>query len=373
MRLKPLWFLLAAALLLAACRQTPPEMSLALTATVGTDADVCADTSELTLTETDPVTVYFCYTIENTGVVPISLHDLSDDLFGAILRDFEFELAPGASVSTVDAGLELASVVSETTTNAAVWDGFLRDRRVATAEAESTVTFVPTAQYWAAGGTAVGDSNNSTIGSFSGNILFLGAVGFDQEPLEEPFEVSIDVPGVGTFPYVFDPEAAVDGVVAIILADFESGPALGSLGALGMPLEFLHAPSGDAIRPSATVGGDFVIAFPNQTLVVAIDPERSLTVPVVTDTTFNAELDEATVSFVDDDPGAMYRVEVFGRGFGAFNGVSDGDASPIVVELAAPLGADEAYVVDVLAVLGELEPFGPPAQIDVAAYLHYSE
>ena len=373
MRLKPLWFLLAAALLLAACRQTPPQMSLALTATVGTVADVCADTSELTLTETEPVTVYYCYTIENTGVVPLSLHDLSDDLFGAILRDFEFELEPGASVSTVDADLELAIEVAEATTNRAVWDGFLRDRRVATAEAETTVTFVPTALYWAEGGTAVGNSNSPTIGGFSGNILFLGAVGFDLEPLEEPFELSITVPGVGTFPYVFDPADAIDGVVALILADFETWPTMGSMDALGMPLGFVNVARDGAIRPSAAVGGDFVIAFPNRTVVVTVDAERALTVPVVTDTEFNAGLDEVTVSFVDDDPGAVYRVEVFGRGFDAFNGVSEGDASPIVVELSGALGVDEDFVVDVMAVLGELEPFGLPAQIDVAAYLHYSE
>jgi len=373
MRLKPLWFLLAAALLLAACRQTPPEMGLALTATVGTVADVCADEAELTLTDTDPVTVYYCYTIENTGGVPIPLHDLSDDLFGSILRDFEFVLERGASVSTVDAGLELAADVSEATTNRAVWDGFIRDQRVATAEAETTVVFVPTAQYWAAGGTVVGDSNSPTIAGFSGNIVFLGARSFDEEPLEDPFEVSIDVPGVGTFPYVFDPATAVDGVVAIIWADFESGPTLGSLDALGVPLSFLDVAKGDALRLSATVGGDFVIAFPNETLVVTIDAERALAVPVVTDATFNAELDEATVTFVDDDPDATYLVEVFGRGPGAFHGVAQGDESPIVVGLSGPLAVDEDYVVDVLAVLGELEPFGPPAQIDVAAYLHYSE
>ena len=381
MRLKPLWFLLAAALLLAACRQTPPpEPSLALTATVGTVAEECAETTELTLVTDEPQTVYYCYTIENTGRVTIPVHELADDLFGVILREFDFVLEPGTSVDTVAAGLMLDAELSETTVNEAIWDGFRGGARVVTVEAASTVTFVappppePTAIYWATGGTFVGDSNSTTIAAFSGNVLFIGVLGIDLEPVADPVVVDITVPGVGSFPYTFDPDKAIDGVVAFILADFERELGATALGALGLPLDVLPLPARDGLRPSAAVGGDFVFAFPDETLVVPVDVTRALDVPFVTDVFINTERDRVSVEFLDhDDPEVGYQVDVFGRGPNAVHGFSMGDESPIVVDLSEPLGIDEAYVADLFAILGALEPFGPPAQIDVAEYLFYSE
>lgn len=381
MRRIPLWFLLVIALLLGACRQTPPPVtSLALTATVGTVADVCAEESEITLVENGPHTVYYCYTIENTGVVTIAIHDLADDLFGVILRGFDFVLAPGASVDTVAAGLTLATEIGATTTNAAIWDGFRGGARVASAEADTTVTIVPpdppepTAQYWAAAGTFAGDSNSGTIGAFSGNILYIGVRDFDDEPIAEPIVVDITVPGMGTLAYTFDPDLARDGVIALILADFEKDLAPASLGSLGFPVDVMRVPPAPELSTSAAVGGDFVFAFPDQTLVVPVDAGREVTVPTVVDVFINTERDRVSVEFVEhDDLEIAYQVDVFGRGDAAVTGFEWGEASPVVVDLSGPLGLDESYVVDVVALKGELEPFGPPAQIDIAEYLFYSE
>lgn len=381
MRFTPLLFLLGAALLLAACRQTPPEAGLTLSATVGTVADACADTTELTLVADAPQTVYYCYTIENTGAVPIPLHELADEHFGVILREFAFDLGPGDSVDTVAAGLVLERSIAASSTNAAVWDGFRGNVRLATAEASTTVTIhapppaEPTAVYGAAVGTFVGGSNHPTIGAFSGNVVLIGVLGLDDEPVAEPVDVDITVPGVGTFTYTFDPAEAVDGTVALILADFEAELAPTSLRALGVPLAVLPVLPSAGLGTSAAVGGQFVFAFPDETLVRTVDTTRQLALPTVTDVFLNVERDRVSVEFTDhDDPDVRYQVEAFGRGAAAVNGGAAGDASPVVVELSGPLEADEAFVIDVLAVLGEdVDVFGPAAQIDVAEYLHYAE
>ena len=89
--------------------------AISLSKTVGTTAGVCAATSSITVAVgTD---VYYCYQIQNTGVVTLNYHDLDDDQLGTILDDFNFVLAPGASSPEV--------IVQETplatVTNNATW------------------------------------------------------------------------------------------------------------------------------------------------------------------------------------------------------------------------------------------------------------
>lgn len=382
MRFPRLLFLLGVALVLAACRQVPPpEVGLALTATVGTVADACAVTPEITLITDAPETVYYCYTIENTGDVAIPVHDLADTLFGVILREFAFDLEPGESVDTVTAGITLERTVDATTTNTATWDGFVGDLRVASAEATTTVTIAappppdPTALYGAAVGTFVADSNSPTIGAFSGNVILLSVLDLDEQPVTDPVDVDITVPGVGTFTYTFDPEETIGGVIALILADFEAGLGPTALRSLGVPVAYLPIAPAGTLGTTAAIGGDFVFAFPDETLVRTVDLDRILTVPVVSDVTLNAERDVMTVTFADDaDPDVAYQLDAFGRGPAAVQGFADGNASPIDVELSGPLAIDEAFVVDVLAVSPSmLDLFEAAAQFDVAEYLYYSE
>ena len=123
--------------------EIPVNPAIVMTKTVGTEMGVCATTDSITVVE--GATVYYCYTVENTGDITLSLHDLDDDQLGTILDDFAFDLAPGASVDTVAAGLSLSAVITETTTNTAVWTAFNVTGESATYTDTATVTTrVPT-------------------------------------------------------------------------------------------------------------------------------------------------------------------------------------------------------------------------------------
>jgi hypothetical protein len=84
-----------------------PLIGLAVTATVGLDPDACAETEVIRVA---PGTrVFYCYRAVNTGQVPLTTHTLEDSQSGIIWDRQPFELAPGASLTTMDAGLTLSS------------------------------------------------------------------------------------------------------------------------------------------------------------------------------------------------------------------------------------------------------------------------
>lgn len=95
-----------------------PSPAVAFTKTVGTDPNLCAKTSNLTL----PVgggDVTYCYRVTNTGNIALTRHTLVDDHIGTILTGFPFTLQPGNSVfltSTVQ--------ITATTVNSATWTAF---------------------------------------------------------------------------------------------------------------------------------------------------------------------------------------------------------------------------------------------------------
>lgn len=89
-----------------------PEIQL--TKTVGTDPTVCALNDEITVPAGTEVT--YCYTVENTGVVPLNLHDLGDSELGSILSGFAYSLMPGASTFVT-----ATATISVTTVNTATW------------------------------------------------------------------------------------------------------------------------------------------------------------------------------------------------------------------------------------------------------------
>jgi hypothetical protein len=116
--------------------------SISVTKTVGTEAGVCASDSTLTVTGT--TTVYYCYTVQNTGDITLPLHSLVDSDLGALLGpDFAYDLAPGASVDTVAAGVTISTSLSVTTTNVATWTAYVDDSISAMATAEATVNVLP--------------------------------------------------------------------------------------------------------------------------------------------------------------------------------------------------------------------------------------
>ena len=96
--------------------------SIELTKTVGTQSGVCATTDQITVTA--GTTVYYCYTVKNTGNTTLDNNILSDDKLGlTILFDAsQLTLAPGEMADTVSLGTSnLQAVIMTDTMNTAAW------------------------------------------------------------------------------------------------------------------------------------------------------------------------------------------------------------------------------------------------------------
>lgn len=117
--------------------QAPVAPAISLVKTVGTDAAACAATSAITVPA--GTTVYYCYTVTNTGDVALTTHDLVDSELGTIFNGLAYNLTPGSSVNTVAAGLTIPAVMNATTTNVATWTASTPGVAEATAEASATV------------------------------------------------------------------------------------------------------------------------------------------------------------------------------------------------------------------------------------------
>jgi hypothetical protein len=111
--------------------------SIVITKTVGLVDGVCATESEIDVAT--GATVYYCYTVTNTGDVTLDLHDLEDDVLGNLFTGLPYALAPDSSVSTVDAGLSFPYVANASTTNVATWTAYNATGLSATAVATATV------------------------------------------------------------------------------------------------------------------------------------------------------------------------------------------------------------------------------------------
>lgn len=112
----------------------PPEPSISLTKTVGTNPSSCATTDAITVTMGTDVT--YCYQVDNTGAITLTLHDLVDSELGDILTDFPTTLTPGAS-----AFITATTSVTTTVVNTATWTAYNEGPiDVVTATAEASVT-----------------------------------------------------------------------------------------------------------------------------------------------------------------------------------------------------------------------------------------
>lgn len=116
----------------------PP--SITMTKTVGTDSGSCATTSNISVGYGS--TVYYCYTVQNTGNVTLTHHTVTDDVMGTVLGPgFAYNLAPGASAFITESYV----VMTDTITNNALWTAYISGTNtVATATASATVTGQPT-------------------------------------------------------------------------------------------------------------------------------------------------------------------------------------------------------------------------------------
>lgn len=95
-----------------------PAGSISLAKTVGLVAGQCGVAESLTVPPGTPVT--YCYTITNTGSVPLVRHTLFDDRLGTLFSNTAYALAPGAAAFFTADNITLAA----TTTNTATWTAF---------------------------------------------------------------------------------------------------------------------------------------------------------------------------------------------------------------------------------------------------------
>ena len=103
---------------ITACEPIPTNPAISLDKTVGTDPLVCATTDEITLPAGGGEVTY-CYEVTNTGDVTLTRHDLVDSELGALLNNFTYSLAPGASVF-----LTATTNIAVTTVNTATWTAY---------------------------------------------------------------------------------------------------------------------------------------------------------------------------------------------------------------------------------------------------------
>ncbi len=77
----------------------PHNSVITLRVTVGTNADenACGASDEITVSQR--AIVYFCYTATNIGTNTLNFHNVSDDIHGPLLVDFNYILRPGETVS----------------------------------------------------------------------------------------------------------------------------------------------------------------------------------------------------------------------------------------------------------------------------------
>jgi hypothetical protein len=81
--------------------------------------------------------------VTNTGNVAFGLHTLTDDVLGTIFTGLAYNLAPGASVNTVAAGLSIPYVANANTTNVGTWLAYNATGGQAQASSTATVNVIP--------------------------------------------------------------------------------------------------------------------------------------------------------------------------------------------------------------------------------------
>jgi hypothetical protein len=116
--------------------------AVALEKTVGIVDGVCATTASIQVYAGREV--YYCYTIENTGGVTLTLHTLDDSELGTLFSNLAYNLAPSATVEIIQ-----PAVIWTDTVNTATWTAFNPGPTdVVSSTDVATVTVEPTAFYF---------------------------------------------------------------------------------------------------------------------------------------------------------------------------------------------------------------------------------
>jgi subtilisin-like proprotein convertase family protein len=126
-----------AAVNLNVCGEPAPLPSIAVTKTVGLDANVCATTTTISAPYNSDVT--YCYTMVNTGNVTVTTHTVVDDKLGTLLNNFPFVVGPGNG-----AYFTVTTTITDSVTNVVTWTAFVDAQTSTAGSASATVTGEPT-------------------------------------------------------------------------------------------------------------------------------------------------------------------------------------------------------------------------------------
>lgn len=107
-----------------------PTPNVVVQKTVSTLPDNCG--TEETIAVNAGSTVYYCYTVTNTGDTPLLLHSLQDMGGQFIFQNLPYHLEPGSSFDTVSAGIEVSRTVNSAVTDTALWRSFPNNTYLAT-------------------------------------------------------------------------------------------------------------------------------------------------------------------------------------------------------------------------------------------------
>ena len=102
------------------CGAPPPAYAIELNKTVGVEPAVCATTDSITVPP-GGFDVYYCYTVRNTGLNTLNVHDLVDSELGTIFTGVNYALAPGATYSHIQ-----QATIYDTVTNTGTWTATTR-------------------------------------------------------------------------------------------------------------------------------------------------------------------------------------------------------------------------------------------------------
>jgi hypothetical protein len=98
---------------------TTPTAGIAVTQTVGTDPGVCAATADVAVFK--GTTLYYCYTVTNTGAVTWTSHALATSFAGVVFENIPYVLGPGQTANTVALGATISQTVNVSASTVATW------------------------------------------------------------------------------------------------------------------------------------------------------------------------------------------------------------------------------------------------------------
>jgi uncharacterized repeat protein (TIGR01451 family) len=245
--------------------------AISLVKTVGLFDDVCA--TDTTISVLLGTTVFYCYTVTNTGNVTLTEHTLGDSELGTLVDALKFNFAPGQTTTNLALGIQATDEILVNTTNTATWSGVATDEELtASASAAATVTLGIESYAVTVGGTYQPPAAGGTTGGhmrYDINVLNTGTT------IIKNLQLSFVVPNGTAFDAGEDAWDCADGSVAgtvctIVIEVLKPGEdadidlALNIIAeiAIGqLVLEINAATEGTPISP--TSGSGIVVVGPN--------------------------------------------------------------------------------------------------------------